>query len=117
MDINTVCTLLINALKDTGYNDSTIFNYQGAVRRFKAFCKDHDVTEYNHEIGKLYADAVISQKPESSVRSVIIFKAVSSVLLIRISIPVSLIFQSLQGQEYSRRESIIVKFIRITAPI
>ena len=62
MDINTVCTLLINALKDTGYNDSTIFNYQGAVRRFKAFCKDHDVTEYNHEIGKLYADAVISPK-------------------------------------------------------
>lgn len=62
MDINTVCTLLINALKDTGYNDSTIFNYQGAVRRFKTFCKEHDVTEYNYEIGKLYADAVISPK-------------------------------------------------------
>ncbi len=40
MDINTVCTLLIDALKDAGYNDSTIFNYQGVVRRFKAFCKE-----------------------------------------------------------------------------
>lgn len=62
MDINTVCTLLIDTLKGAGYNDSTIFNYQGAVRRFKAFCKEHNVTEYNHEIGKLYADAVVSPK-------------------------------------------------------
>ena len=62
MDINTVCTLLIDALKGAGYNDSTVFNYQGAVRRFKTFCEEHNVTEYNHEIGKLYADAVISPK-------------------------------------------------------
>ena len=34
MDINTVCTLLIEALKNAGYNESTIFNYQGAARRF-----------------------------------------------------------------------------------
>ena len=62
MDINTVCTLFIDALKDAGYNDSTIFNYQGAVRRFKTFCKEHNAAEYNHEIGKLYADSVISPK-------------------------------------------------------
>ena len=62
MDINTVCTLLINALKEARYNDSTVFNYKGAVRRFKAFCMEHGVTEYNHEIGRLYADAVISPK-------------------------------------------------------
>lgn len=62
MDINTVCTLLIEALKNAGYNESTILNYQGAVRRFKAFCKEHGVTEYSYEIGKLYADAVISPK-------------------------------------------------------
>lgn len=62
MDINTICTLLINALKEAGYNDSTVFNYTGAVRRFKAFCMEHGVTEYNHEIGRLYADAVISPK-------------------------------------------------------
>ena len=62
MNVDTVCTLLIDALKDAGYNDSTIFNYQGAVRRFKAFCKEHDVTEYSYEIGKLYADDVISPK-------------------------------------------------------
>lgn len=62
MDIDTVCMLLINALKDAGYNDSTIFNYQGAVRRFKTFCKKHNAAEYNYEIGKLYADSVISPK-------------------------------------------------------
>ena len=62
MDIDTVCTLLINALKDAGYNDSTIFNYQGAVRRFKIFCAEHNTSEYNYVIGKLYADSVISPK-------------------------------------------------------
>ncbi len=62
MDIDTVCTLLINALKDAGYNDSTIFNYQGAIRRFKTFCKEYNASEYNYEIGKLYADSVISPK-------------------------------------------------------
>ena len=62
MDINTVCTLLIDALKNAGYNDTTIFNYQGAVRRFKTFCNEHDVTEYSYEISKLYADSVISPK-------------------------------------------------------
>ena len=62
MDINTVCTLLIDALKGAGYNDSTIFNYQGAVRRFKAFCEKHNVTEYDHEIGRLYAEDVVSPK-------------------------------------------------------
>ena len=49
-------------MKDAGYNDSTVFNYQGAVRRFKIFCKENDVTEYSYEIGKLYADSVISPK-------------------------------------------------------
>ena len=62
MDIDTVCTLLINALKDAGYNDSTVFYYLGAVRRFKAFCKEHSVLEYDYKIGKLYADSVISPK-------------------------------------------------------
>ena len=62
MDINTICTLLIDALKDAGYNDSTILNYQGAVRRFKFFCKEHNATEYDYEIGKFYADSVISPK-------------------------------------------------------
>ena len=62
MDINIICTLLIDALKNAGYNDSTIFYYQGAVRRFKTFCKEHNATEYGYEIGKLYADSVISPK-------------------------------------------------------
>ena len=38
MTIDAICTLLIDSLKDAGYNNSTIFNYQGVVRRFKAFC-------------------------------------------------------------------------------
>ena len=40
MDINTVCTLLIEALKNAGYNESTIFNYQGAARRFTYSAKN-----------------------------------------------------------------------------
>ena len=32
------------------------------TRRFKTFCEEHDVTEYSYEIGKLYADSVISPK-------------------------------------------------------
>ena len=62
MDIDTVCKLLISALEDAGYNASTIFNYQGAVRRFKAFCEERNVTEYSSDVGKLYANAVISPK-------------------------------------------------------
>ena len=37
MKIDTICDECINAIKDAGYNDSTIFNYQGVIRRFKAF--------------------------------------------------------------------------------
>ena len=40
MKIDTICDECINAIKDAGYNDSTIFNYQGVIRRFKAFCKE-----------------------------------------------------------------------------
>lgn len=62
MDIDKICTLLINALKNAGYNESTVFNYQGVVRRFKAFCAEHGISAYSQEIGKLYADDVISRK-------------------------------------------------------
>ena len=37
MLIEEICDRLIAALKDAGYNDSTIFNYRGVVRRFKEF--------------------------------------------------------------------------------
>ncbi len=62
MDIDTVCKLLISALEDAGYNASTIFNYQGAVRRFKAFCEERNVTKYSSDVGELYANDVISPK-------------------------------------------------------
>ena len=90
MNIDTVCMLLINALKDAGYNDSTIFNYQGAVRRFKTFCKEHNAAEY---------------------------KAVLSGLLTRTSGPVSLFLRPLQGQDCNRRMRIIEKSTRITVSI
>jgi len=62
MDIDTACSLLIDALKDAGYKESTIFNYGGVVKRFKTFCKEYNETEYSYEIGKLYANDIISPK-------------------------------------------------------
>lgn len=62
MNIDTICALCIEALQQAGYNESTIFNYQGVVRRFKTFCAERDVVEYTPEIGRLYANDVISQE-------------------------------------------------------
>ena len=62
MNIDTICALCIEALRNAGYNESTVFNYQGVIRRFKAICKAKNVQEYTTELGKLYADDVISRK-------------------------------------------------------
>ena len=62
MNIDNLCDLLLDSLKDAKYNESTIFNYEGVIRRFKAFCKEHGVAEYTPEFGQLYADDVISIK-------------------------------------------------------
>lgn len=62
MTIDAICTLLIDSLKDAGYNNSTIFNYQGVVRRFKAFCDEQGSSEYSSEIGRCYAEDIISKK-------------------------------------------------------
>lgn len=62
MNIDNLCGLLLDSLKDAKYNESTIFNYEGVIRRFKAFCKEHGATEYTPEFGQLYADDVISIK-------------------------------------------------------
>lgn len=62
MDIDTICALLIEALKEAGYNESTVFNYQGVIRRFKVFCRDNSVTEYTLAFGKTYADDVVRKK-------------------------------------------------------
>lgn len=62
MDIETICALLIEALREAGYNESTVFNYQGVIRRFKAFCRDKGVIDYTSALGKTYADNVISKK-------------------------------------------------------
>lgn len=62
MNIDTICDKCIEAIRDAGYNESTIFNYQGVIRRFKAFCKARDVSCYSSEIGQQYANDVISNK-------------------------------------------------------
>lgn len=61
MTINEICSACISALRAEGYNETTIFNYEGVIRRFKQFCVDRDVTLYSSEIGKTYADDVISE--------------------------------------------------------
>lgn len=62
MTIDEICSACINALCVEGYNESTVFNYEGVIRRFKQFCKERDITLYSSEIGKAYADDVISKK-------------------------------------------------------
>lgn len=61
MTIDTICASCIEAIRNAGYNDSTIFNYEGVIRRFKTFCEERGITEYSCAIGKLYADDVISK--------------------------------------------------------
>lgn len=62
MTIKTICELCLQAVTDAGYNESTIFNYQGVIRRFKKFCMEKNVTEYSYDIGTQYANDVISKK-------------------------------------------------------
>lgn len=61
MTIDAICDACIVALTDAGYYETTIFNYKGVIRRFKAFCEEHNVSEYTPEFGKQYADDVISK--------------------------------------------------------
>ena len=65
MTIDSICGACINAIRNTGYNESTVFNYEGVVRRFKQFCAERNVTVYCCEVGKAYADDVISSKTKS----------------------------------------------------
>lgn len=62
MTIDEMCKACIDALRSERYNESTIFNYEGVIRRFKIFCEEKQVTSYTSEIGKKYADDVISKK-------------------------------------------------------
>lgn len=62
MTVDTICEAFLQALKNARYNASTIRNYQGVTRRFKSFCTEHNVTDYNCDIGKLYAEYVVSPK-------------------------------------------------------
>jgi len=62
MSIDEICELLLKALADTGYNENTIFNYRGVIRRFKTYCRENGITEYSPDAGQPYADDVISAK-------------------------------------------------------
>lgn len=43
MKIDTIYDECINAIKDVGYNDSIIFNYQGVIRRFFRYLNRDDL--------------------------------------------------------------------------
>lgn len=60
MSINEICELLLEALSDAGYKESTIFNYSGVIRRFKSYCQKNNISEYRPEDVQAYADDVIS---------------------------------------------------------
>ena len=62
MSIDEICELLLKALADAGYNESTIFNYRGLIRRFKVYCRENNITEYSPEAGQPYSDDVVSAK-------------------------------------------------------
>lgn len=62
MKIESICSLCLEAVVNVGYNESTIRNYRGVIRRFKKFCSARSVQVYSCDIGKLYADDVISSK-------------------------------------------------------
>lgn len=62
MTIDTICVKCIEAIREAGYNESTIINYNGVIRRFKEFCNERNISEYSCDIGKQYTDDVISRK-------------------------------------------------------
>ena len=62
MNIDNLCKLLLEALAEAGFKESTLFNYRGVIRRFKVFCKEKGYSEYSTDVGQAYADDVISKK-------------------------------------------------------
>jgi integrase len=62
MNIDFICNSLLEALAEAGYHGQTVFNYEGVIRRFKAFCGERGVTDYTPVYGQKYADDVISRK-------------------------------------------------------
>ncbi len=45
MNINTICSLLIDALRNADYNETTISLYQGEIRRFKETLNNNSVIQ------------------------------------------------------------------------
>lgn len=62
MNIDNLCELLLEALAEAGFNESTLFNYRGVIRRFKTFCEEKGFSEYSTDVGQAYANDVISKK-------------------------------------------------------
>lgn len=62
MNIDTICNELLVALAQVGFNENTIFNYNGVIRRFKSFAEARGMSEYTLALGQAYADDVISAK-------------------------------------------------------
>ncbi len=63
MKIDTICDALLNTLAEVGFNENTILNYKGVIRRFKTFCDENAVDTYTPVFGKkIYAEDVVSKK-------------------------------------------------------
>ena len=62
MKIEKTGNLLIKALENANYNESTVSGYRGVPRRFKTFCTERGTQEYSPEIGSEYSNVVISTK-------------------------------------------------------
>ena len=39
MNIDNLCKLLLEALAEAGFSESTLFNYRGVIRRLKPFAR------------------------------------------------------------------------------
>lgn len=62
MIIETICALCIEAIRNAGYNESTIRNYERLIGRFKLFCKEKEIIEYSCDIGQQFANDVITKR-------------------------------------------------------
>ena len=48
MNIDNICKLLLKAISEAGFNESTLLNYRGVIRRSKAFCKGKGLFGIQH---------------------------------------------------------------------
>lgn len=67
MTIETICNLLLDALTEAGFNESTLFSYKGVIRRFKTFCNENGVTDYTGTLGVRPQKKMVGIKADGTV--------------------------------------------------